>query len=179
MQSFFESFVLQFLLMFTHLIHSNLVSTADLSKSLRKNIDLYCCSHMSIKKCTFFTRGSIWCLLWIDPACIVSEKPLLHLVLMVSQNVFICSVSILSATAIPTALVNGRQTGCPEDLVCISINVVTYGVRINGLCGQLSSAWAQPACKNSTYSLCSALPGTWGTHSSFGRWVIFFLKAML
>lgn len=40
----------------------------------------------------------------------------------------------------------------------------------------LSTAWAQPACKSSTYSSCCALPGTWGIHSSFGSWVIFFLK---
>lgn len=57
-QTFFESFVLQFLPVFTHLIHSNLMSTANPYKSLCKNIDSYCCSHISIKKCTFSARGS-------------------------------------------------------------------------------------------------------------------------
>lgn len=66
MQAFFESFVLQFLPMFAHLIHSNLMSTTNLYKSLSKNIDLYCCSHMRIKKCTFSARGCIWCLFQID-----------------------------------------------------------------------------------------------------------------
>lgn len=63
MQTFFESFVLQFLPVFTYLIHSNLMSTANVYKSLCENIDLYCYSHMSIKKCIFSARGSNWCLL--------------------------------------------------------------------------------------------------------------------
>lgn len=63
MQTFFESFSLQFLLLFTHLIHGNLMSTANTYKSLCKNTDLYCCSHMSIKNVHFLPEAVIWCLL--------------------------------------------------------------------------------------------------------------------